>query len=67
MLEFLNKLEQTPEPDATSIYLLPGLSAPEIENILGNTRIQTIPDEIINTLANSKKALFFFGVTQRSA
>ena len=62
MLEFFNKLEETTDPAATSVYILPGLSVSEIEDLLGKAGVQSLPGELSRLAANSKNgAILFWG------
>lgn len=63
MTEFLDGLEKTADPMAVSIYLPPGLSLPEIEDLLGKaTAAQSLPGEMAQMVANSRNgAALFWG------
>lgn len=66
MLVFLNKLEETVDSGAASLYMLPGLSVPEIEDLLAKIRAQSIPGELTEMAANSKNgAVLFWGSTRK--
>ena len=63
MLEFLNEIEQTSDSGSVSIYIPPGFSAPEIEDLLNNGWIQPVLDELSQMTSGSKNgaALFWGG------
>jgi len=62
MLEFFDKLEETADPAATSVYILPGLPVSEIEDLLGKAGVQSLPSELSRLAANSKNgAILFWG------
>ncbi len=66
MLVFLNELEETVDSGAASLYMLPGLSVPEIEDLLAKIRVQSIPGELTEMAANSKNgAVLFWGSTRK--
>ncbi len=66
MLVFLNELEETVDSGAASLYMLPGLSVPEIEDSLAKIRVQSIPGELTEMAANSKNgAVLFWGSTRK--
>lgn len=66
MLAFLNELEETVDSGAASLYMLPGLSVPEIEDLLAKIRAQSIPGELTKMAANSKNgAVLFWGSTRK--
>lgn len=66
MLVFLNELEETVDSGAASLYMLPGLSVPEIEDLLAKIRAQSIPGELTEMAANSKNgAVLFWGSTRK--
>ena len=66
MQEFLNKLEETTDPDATSLYMPPGLPISEIEDLLGKTKTQSTPGELTQVVASSKNgAILFWGSTRK--
>ena len=66
MLVFLNELEETVDSGAASLYMLPGLSVPEIEDLLAKIRAQSIPGELTEMAANSKSgAVLFWGSTRK--
>ena len=60
MQEFLDKLEETPDPDATSMYITQGLSVSEIEDLLGKAGTQSIPDELTQVAADAKNGVVLF-------
>jgi len=60
MLEFLRGLEETAEPSALSLYLPPGLPSSDIENLLGETDLQPLPEEIIKAIVSSKSGAVLF-------
>ena len=62
MLEFFDKLEETTDPAATAVYILPGLSVSEIEDLLEKAGVQSLPSELSRLAANSKNgAVLFWG------
>ncbi len=66
MLVFLNELEETADSGAASLYMLPGLSVPEIEDLLAKIGVQSIPGELTEMAANSKNgAVLFWGSTRK--
>jgi len=66
MLVFLNELQETVDSGAASLYMLPGLSVPEIEDLLVKIRAQSIPGELTEMAANSKNgAVLFWGSTRK--
>ncbi len=65
MSEFLNELEGTADPAAVSVYLPPGLSAPEIEDLLMKTTLQSLPGELAQTAAGSGNGTALFWGSQR--
>jgi len=66
MLVFLNGLEETTDSGAASLYMLPGLSVPEIEDLLAKIRAQSIPGELTEMAANSKSGgVLFWGSTRK--
>ena len=66
MLKFLDELEETNDPTALSVYMLPGLSVPGIEDLLGKAGAQSLPVELIQAAANSKNgAVIFWGSVLR--
>ncbi|UCG54794.1 MAG: hypothetical protein JSV32_00825 [Dehalococcoidia bacterium] len=62
MLDFLNEIERTPDLDAISVYMPPGFSTPEIEDLLQKGGINSIPGEL-GQLASSAKngSVLFWG------
>lgn len=66
MLVFLNELEETVDSGAASLYMLPGLSVPEIEGLLTEIGTQDIPGGLTEMAANSKNgAVLFWGSTRK--
>ncbi len=65
MSEFLNELEGTTDPAAVSVYLPPGLSAPEIEDLLMKTTAQSLPGELAQTAAGFGNGAALFWGSQR--
>ncbi len=62
MLGFLDGMEQTPDPDAISVYIPPGFSAPEIEDLLQEGGARFVPDELSQLASSSKNgAVLFWG------
>ena len=62
MLEFLDEIEQTPGPGAISVYIPPGFSAPEIEDLLQKGGARFVPDELSQLASSSKYgAVLFWG------
>jgi len=65
MLVFLNELEATVDSGAASLYMLPGLSLPEIEGLLTEISTQAVPDGLTEMAASSKNgAVVFWGGTR---
>jgi len=66
MLKFLDELEETNDPIALSVYMLPGLSVPAIEDLLSRAGAQSLPVELIQVAANSKSgAIIFWGSARK--
>ena len=62
MLGFLDEIEQTPNPGAISVYIPPGFSAPEIEDLLQKGGARFVPDELSQLALSSKYgAALFWG------
>lgn len=62
MLEFLSEIEETTDPGAASVYVPPGFSVPEIEDLLQKTGAQSVADELSQLAANSRNgAVLFWG------
>ncbi len=62
MAKFLSKLEDGPSPGAVSLYLKPGLSESELQNMAGLPASLSLPDELIKTAAKSANgAVIFWG------
>jgi hypothetical protein len=65
-LKFLDELEKTVDSSAKSIYTPPGLSVPEIKEMLGQAGVHSLPDELAVVMAKSKNgAALFRGITQK--
>jgi peptide subunit release factor 1 (eRF1) len=60
MLELLNQIEQTPDPGAISVYMPPGFSAPEIEDLLHKGGAHSVPDELSQLASNSNNGTVLF-------
>ncbi len=58
--EFLNELEDTTAPIAMSLYMPPGLSVPEIEDLIKKAGAQFIPGKISQLAANSMTGAVLF-------
>ena len=66
MLGFLDEIEQTPDPGAISVYVPPGFSAPEIDDLLQKGGAQSVPDEFSQLASGSKNgAVLFYGDTRK--
>ena len=62
MPEFLNELEKTDDYGAVSLYVPPGLSEPEIEDLLQKAGLQSLPDELSQLITSSTNgAILFWG------
>ena len=62
MLIFLNELKKIADPGAVSLYILPGATVPEIEDLLAKIKEKTFPDELTQVIAKSKNgAVLFWG------
>lgn len=62
MLEFLDEVERIPDPGAISIYMPPGFSTREIEDLLLSCRISSVPDKLNRLILDSKNgAVLFWG------
>lgn len=60
--EFLNELEETTGSTAASVYMPPGWSVPEIEDLLAKAGAQSFPGELARMAANSPNgAVIFWG------
>lgn len=60
MLGFLDEIEQTPDPGAISVYIPPGFSAPEIEDLLQKGGARSVPDELSQLASSSKNGAVLF-------
>jgi len=60
MLEFLDEIEQTPDPGAVSAYVPSGFSASKIENLLQKDGLQSVPDELGQLASSSKNGVVLF-------
>ncbi|MFC1934411.1 Vms1/Ankzf1 family peptidyl-tRNA hydrolase [Chloroflexota bacterium] len=66
MLEFLKEIEQTPNPGSVSVYMPPGFSAPEIEDLLHKGGAYAVPDELSQIASSAKNgAVLFWGDTRK--
>lgn len=66
MPEFLNELEEATDPVAISVYMPPGLSVLEIEDLLGKAVAQSILGELSHLAANSRTgAVLFWGSVRK--
>ncbi|MFC2011106.1 Vms1/Ankzf1 family peptidyl-tRNA hydrolase [Chloroflexota bacterium] len=66
MLEFLDEIEQTPDPAAISSYIPPGFSVSNIESLLQKDGSQSAPDELCQLVSNSKNgAILFYGAMRK--
>ncbi len=62
MLIFLNELKKIEDPGAVSLYILPGPTVPEIEDLLANIKEKPFPDELTQMITKSKSgAVLFWG------
>lgn len=62
MLLFLNELKKIEDPGAVSLYILPGPTVPEIEDLLAKIKEKPFPDELTQLIAKSKSgAVLFWG------
>ena len=62
MLEFLKGIEQARDPGAISVYIPPGLSVPEIEDLLIKGEAHPVPDETSQLASSAKNgAALFWG------
>jgi peptide subunit release factor 1 (eRF1) len=62
MLLFLNELKKIEDPGAVSLYILPGPTVPEIEDLLANIKEKPFPDELTQMITKSKSgAVLFWG------
>lgn len=62
MLDFLNEIEKTPDHGAISVYMPPGFSTLEIEDLLHKGGIHSIPDELGRLASGAKNgAVLFWG------
>ncbi len=60
MPEFLDEIEQTPDPGAVSVYIPPGFSVAEIEDLLQKGRARSLPDELSQLASSSKNGSVLF-------
>ena len=60
MLEFLNGIEQAPDPGAISVYIPSGFSAPEIEDLLHKGGAHSVPDELSQLASSAKNGSVLF-------
>jgi peptide subunit release factor 1 (eRF1) len=60
MLGFLDEIEQAPDHGAISVYIPPGFSAPEIEDLLLKGRAHSVPDELSQLATSSKNGSVLF-------
>ena len=60
MLGFLDEIEQTPDPGAISVYIPPGFSAAEIEDLLQKGGARSVPDELSQLASSSKSGAVLF-------
>jgi peptide subunit release factor 1 (eRF1) len=60
MLEFIDGIEQAPDPGSISVYMPPGFSAPEIEDLLHKNGVQPVPDEIGQMASSAKNGSVLF-------
>jgi peptide subunit release factor 1 (eRF1) len=66
MPEFLTELEKGGDPAARSVYLPPGLSTTEIELLLANADIESLPEEAVQQAGRSATgAVLFWGGQQK--
>jgi peptide subunit release factor 1 (eRF1) len=66
MLGFLDEIEQTPDSGAISIYIPAGFAAAEIDDLLSEGGVPSVPDEL-NRLASSSEngGVLFYGDTRK--
>ncbi len=57
---FLDEIEQTPDPGAISVYIPPGFSAPEIEDLLQEGGAPSVPGELSQLDPSSKNGAVLF-------
>jgi len=60
MLEFLDEVEQTPDPGAISVYIPPGFTALEIEDLMQKGGARSVPDELSHLASSSKTGAVLF-------
>jgi len=60
MLEFLDEIEQTPDPGAISVYIPPGFSAPQIEDLLQKGGARSVPEELSQLASSSRSGAVLF-------
>jgi hypothetical protein len=65
MAAFLDEVEEIPESSAVSAYIPPGLSVAGIEELVVNTGVTALPDEIIQAASDSKSGAALFLGSQR--
>lgn len=66
MLEFLKGIEQVRDPGAMSVYIPPGFSVLEIEELLSKGGAHPVPDETSQLASSAKNgAALFWGDTRR--
>ncbi|MFC1874147.1 Vms1/Ankzf1 family peptidyl-tRNA hydrolase [Chloroflexota bacterium] len=57
---FLDEIEQAPGPGALSLYLPPGSSVPEVEDLLQKGGVRSVPDEFSQLASSSKNGAVLF-------
>ncbi len=65
MLLFLNELKKIEDPGAVSLYILPGPTVPEIEDLLANIKEKPFPDELTQMITKSKSGVVLFWGKER--
>jgi len=66
MGDFLSEIEQPPDPGAISVYIPPGFTAPELEDLLQKCGAHSVPDELSQIASDSNNgAILFWGDTRK--
>jgi hypothetical protein len=65
MRPFLNDIEKSPVPTTVSVYLPPGLSLPDIEELVASGGIRPAPADLAQLVSGSKTGAAIFWGSQR--
>ena len=64
---FLGELKKITDPDAVSIYLPPGATVPEIEELLARIKLKPYPDGLNEAITGSKRGTVLFWGEERKS